>query len=98
MRVILIFDRAIGYKLSLPIAKSSSEPSKAGTISSPIAQTMMGAVLSKYTRRAIRKGNGEWKHKRFFWIQPSSKTLYWSSESSAVIDGESDAKIKNGMY
>ncbi|KAI0254640.1 hypothetical protein BJV78DRAFT_934674 [Lactifluus subvellereus] len=57
-----------------------------------ITQTMIGEFLYKYTRRTIGKGHGERRHKRFFWVHPYTRTLYWSdadpgssnvSESSA---------------
>ncbi|KAF9480593.1 hypothetical protein BDN70DRAFT_805008 [Pholiota conissans] len=44
-----------------------------------ITQTMIGEFLYKYTRKAIGKGVGERRHKRFFWVHPYTKTLYWSS-------------------
>ncbi|KAI5996283.1 coiled-coil protein [Pisolithus albus] len=44
-----------------------------------ITQTMIGEFLYKYTRRAIGKGHGEKRHKRFFWVHPYTKHLYWSS-------------------
>ncbi|KAG2154148.1 coiled-coil protein [Suillus bovinus] len=44
-----------------------------------ITQTMIGEFLYKYTRRTIGKGHGEKRHKRFFWVHPYTKTLYWSS-------------------
>ncbi|TBU22578.1 hypothetical protein BD311DRAFT_138610 [Dichomitus squalens] len=44
-----------------------------------ITQTMIGEFLYKYTRRAIGKGHGERRHKRFFWVHPYTRTLYWSS-------------------
>ncbi|PFH50595.1 hypothetical protein AMATHDRAFT_75493 [Amanita thiersii Skay4041] len=58
-----------------------------------ITQTMIGEFLYKYTRRAIGKGHGERRHRRFFWVHPYTKTLYWSSAdpgSSTV--SESSAK------
>ena len=63
------------------------------TVIHAITQTMIGEFLYKYTRRAIGKGYGEKRHKRFFWVHPYTKTLYWSSAdpgSSNVI--ESSAK------
>ncbi|KAI0349197.1 hypothetical protein OH77DRAFT_1432278 [Trametes cingulata] len=44
-----------------------------------ITQTMIGEFLYKYTRRTIGKGHGERRHKRFFWVHPYTRTLYWSS-------------------
>ena len=58
-----------------------------------ITQTMIGEFLYKYPRKAIGKGYGERRHKRFFWVHPYTKTLYWSSSdpgSSSV--SESSAK------
>ena len=44
-----------------------------------ITQTMIGEFLYKYTRRTIGKGHGQTRHKRFFWVHPYTKTLYWSN-------------------
>ena len=58
-----------------------------------ITQTMIGEFLYKYPRKTIGKGYGERRHKRFFWVHPYTKTLYWSSAdpgSSSVT--ESSAK------
>ncbi|THH09224.1 hypothetical protein EW145_g2179 [Phellinidium pouzarii] len=44
-----------------------------------ITQTMIGEFLYKYTRRNFGKGHGERRHKRFFWVHPYTRTLYWSS-------------------
>ncbi|KAI6043981.1 hypothetical protein EDC04DRAFT_2562205 [Pisolithus marmoratus] len=44
-----------------------------------ITQTMIGEFLYKYTRRTIGKGHGDKRHKRFFWVHPYTKHLYWSS-------------------
>ncbi|KAJ7468058.1 meiotic cell cortex C-terminal pleckstrin homology-domain-containing protein [Mycena latifolia] len=45
-----------------------------------VTQTMIGEFLFKYMRKAIGKGYGERRHKRFFWVHPYTETLYWSSE------------------
>jgi hypothetical protein len=58
-----------------------------------ITQTMIGEFLYKYPRKTIGKGYGDRRHKRFFWVHPYTKTLYWSSAdpgSSSV--SESSAK------
>ncbi|KZS93912.1 hypothetical protein SISNIDRAFT_484879 [Sistotremastrum niveocremeum HHB9708] len=58
-----------------------------------ITQTMIGEFLYKYTRRAIGKGHGERRHRRYFWVHPYTKTLYWSSaDPSASNVAESNAK------
>jgi len=77
----------------------SADPSSHATdpaILHAITQTMIGEFLYKYTRRTIGRGHGERRHKRFFWVHPYTRTLYWSdadpgssnvSESSAKSGG-----------
>ncbi|KAF7316271.1 PH domain-containing protein [Mycena indigotica] len=63
------------------------------TIIHAITQTMIGEFLYKYTRKAIGKGYGERRHKRFFWVHPYTKTLYWSSADPGSTNvSESSAK------
>ncbi|KAJ3986490.1 hypothetical protein F5890DRAFT_1503685 [Lentinula detonsa] len=58
-----------------------------------ITQTMIGEFLYKYTRKAIGKGYGTARHKRFFWVHPYTKTLYWSSaDPNSTNVAESSAK------
>ncbi|SCV74331.1 BQ2448_6763 [Microbotryum intermedium] len=58
-----------------------------------ITQTMIGEFLYKYTRRAIGKGISEKRHKRFFWVHPYTKTLYWStSDPGGANTNQSSAK------
>ena len=42
-----------------------------------ITQTMIGDYLWKYTRTAGRGMSGS-RHRRFFWVHPYTRTLYWS--------------------
>ncbi|KAF8162432.1 hypothetical protein K438DRAFT_1775872 [Mycena galopus ATCC 62051] len=75
-------DRTIG-------PNSATDP----TIIHAITQTMIGEFLYKYTRKAIGKGYGERRHKRFFWVHPYTKTLYWSSADPGSSNvSESSAK------
>jgi len=54
---------------------------------------MIGEFLYKYTRKAIGKGHGQTRHKRFFWVHPYTKTLYWSdADPSSANVSESSAK------
>jgi len=61
-----------------------------------ITQTMIGEFLYKYTRKAIGKGVGERRHKRFFWVHPYTKTLYWSSADPGS-SNVSESSAKSGM-
>ncbi|CAG8621192.1 15966_t:CDS:2, partial [Racocetra fulgida] len=47
------------------------------TIIHAITQTMIGEYLWKYTRRNF---GSDKRHKRFFWVHPYTKTLYWSNK------------------
>ncbi|KAI0051353.1 hypothetical protein FA95DRAFT_1534854 [Auriscalpium vulgare] len=63
------------------------------TVIHAITQTMIGEFLYKYTRRPMGKGHGEKRHKRFFWVHPYTKTLYWSSADPGSSNvSESSAK------
>jgi hypothetical protein len=58
-----------------------------------ITQTMIGEYLHKYTRRTIGKGQSGNRHRRFFWVHPYTKTLYWSAQDpGSTSASESSAK------
>ena len=54
-----------------------------------ITQTMIGEYLWKYTRKAGRSEASSTRHRRFFWVHPYTRTLYWSERdpSTAGRDG-----------
>lgn len=59
-----------------------------------ITQTMIGEYLWKYTRKAGRGEMSENRHRRYFWVHPYTRTLYWSdSDPSAA--GRSELKAKS---
>lgn len=69
------------------------------TIIHAITQTMIGEFLYKYTRKPIGKGHGERRHKRFFWVHPYTKTLYWSSADPGSSNvSESSAKSGKNFF
>ncbi|KAK0555436.1 hypothetical protein OC846_001695 [Tilletia horrida] len=43
-----------------------------------ITQTMIGEYLYKYTRKTMRAGYSDKRHKRFFWVHPYTRMLYWT--------------------
>ena len=45
-----------------------------------ITQTMIGEYMWKYTRKAGRSENSRNRHRRFVWIHPYTRTLYWSEK------------------
>ena len=79
------------------VGQPSGDDSTDPNIIHAITQTMIGEFLYKYPRKAIGKGYGDRRHKRFFWVHPYTKTLYWSSSdpgSSSV----SESSAKSGQY
>lgn len=61
-----------------------------------ITQTMIGDWMWKYTRKAVGNGLSERRHRRFFWIHPYTRTLYWGPHAPGT-DGK-ESKAKNGVY
>jgi hypothetical protein len=54
---------------------------------------MIGEFLYKYTRKTMGKGLSDKRHRRFFWVHPYTKTLYWSSsDPGSTSVSESSAK------
>lgn len=43
-----------------------------------ITQTMIGEWLWKYVRKTGRQDLSSTRHRRFFWVHPYTRTLYWS--------------------
>jgi hypothetical protein len=59
-----------------------------------ITQTMIGEFLWKYTRKAGRSEMSETRHRRYFWVHPYTKTLYWSDQDPQSA-GRSELKAKS---
>lgn len=59
-----------------------------------ITQTMIGEYLWKYTRKAGRGEMSNNRHRRFFWVHPYTKTLYWSAKDPAIA-GRAELKAKS---
>jgi Meiotic cell cortex C-terminal pleckstrin homology len=58
-----------------------------------ITQTMIGEYLWKYTRKTGRGEMSENRHRRYFWVHPYTRTLYWSDrDPSQAGRGELRAK------
>ncbi|RHZ46249.1 putative nuclear migration protein (ApsA) [Aspergillus thermomutatus] len=45
-----------------------------------ITQTMIGEFLWKYTRRTVTGEISNTRHRRYFWVHPYTRTLYWSEQ------------------
>lgn len=59
-----------------------------------ITQTMIGEYLWKYTRKAGRGDFSENRHRRYFWVHPYTRTLYWSDQDPSTV-GRSEARVKS---
>ena len=59
-----------------------------------ITQTMIGEFLWKYTRKAGRGDMSSNRHRRFFWVHPYTRTLYWSDYDPATA-GRAQLKAKS---
>lgn len=59
-----------------------------------ITQTMIGEFLWKYTRKAGRGDISSKRHRRFFWVHPYTRTLYWSNKDPAIA-GRTELKAKS---
>ncbi|KFA66107.1 hypothetical protein S40285_04303 [Stachybotrys chlorohalonatus IBT 40285] len=60
-----------------------------------ITQTMIGEFLWKYTRKTGRGGLSENRHRRYFWVHPYTRTLYWSDQDPSGANGRSEIKTKS---
>ena len=59
-----------------------------------ITQTMIGEFLWKYTRKAGRGDMSSNRHRRFFWVHPYTRTLYWSDQDPSTA-GRAQLKAKS---
>lgn len=59
-----------------------------------VTRTMIGDWMIKYMRKRVGTGMSENKHKRFFWVHPYTRTLYWGpKEPGANADNAKSATI-----
>ncbi|KAI1088402.1 hypothetical protein F5B19DRAFT_429168 [Rostrohypoxylon terebratum] len=59
-----------------------------------ITQTMIGEYLWKYTRKTGRGEMSENRHRRYFWVHPYTRTLYWSDRDPSAA-GRTELKAKS---
>ena len=59
-----------------------------------ITQTMIGEFLWKYTRKPGRPEMSTTRHRRYFWVHPYTRTLYWSDQDPQSA-GRSELKAKS---
>lgn len=59
-----------------------------------ITQTMIGEFLWKYTRKTGSGDMSSTRHRRYFWVHPYTRTLYWS-EHDPQTAGKSQLRTKS---
>ncbi|PFH56572.1 hypothetical protein XA68_16318 [Ophiocordyceps unilateralis] len=59
-----------------------------------ITQTMIGEFLWKYTRKTGRGEMSEKRHRRYFWVHPYTRTLYWSNQDPSTA-GRTELRAKS---
>lgn len=70
------------------------EPATDPRMIQAITQTMIGEYLWKYTRKAGRSETSSTRHRRFFWVHPYTRTLYWSEQDPSTA-GKNMLKAKS---
>lgn len=70
------------------------EPGTDPRMINAITQTMIGEFLWKYTRKAGRGAMSENRHRRYFWVHPYTRTLYWSDRDPSSA-GRAELKAKS---
>ncbi|KUJ09843.1 uncharacterized protein LY89DRAFT_278438 [Mollisia scopiformis] len=70
------------------------DPSTDPRMINAITQTMIGEYLWKYTRKAGRGTMSENRHRRYFWVHPYTRTLYWSDRDPSSA-GRAELKAKS---
>lgn len=93
------FSSEIDHRFNIPGGMSFSQSGLDPNMTDPrmiqaITQTMCGEFLWKYTRKAGRETMSETRHRRFFWVHPYTRTLYWS-EHDPQTAGRAQLKAKS---
>ncbi|TVY64240.1 Anucleate primary sterigmata protein A, partial [Lachnellula suecica] len=70
------------------------EPGTDPRMINAITQTMIGEFLWKYTRKAGRGAMSENRHRRYFWVHPYTRSLYWSDRDPSSA-GRAELKAKS---
>jgi hypothetical protein len=78
--------------LGFPMGEGDLSHHSSAELISAITQTMIGEWMWKHTRKHMGGGISENKHKRFFWVHPYTRTLYWGTNEPGVDADEAKAK------
>lgn len=70
----------------MPFESRGFEPTTDYRMIQAITQTMIGEYLWKYTRKTGRGEMSEKRHRRYFWVHPYTRSLYWSDRDPSGAD------------
>lgn len=89
-------DERFNIRADAPTASHGFEPSSSTDprMIQAITQTMIGEFLWKYTRKAGSTDMSNTRHRRYFWVHPYTKTLYWSNTDPQSA-GRNELKAKS---
>jgi hypothetical protein len=92
-------DERFNIRADQPTGSSQGPQFEAGPGTDPrmiqaITQTMIGEYLWKYTRKPGRTDMSTTRHRRYFWVHPYTKTLYWSDQDPQTA-GRNELKAKS---
>lgn len=94
------FASELDSRFNMPGASAAMVPGGFGPNTDPrmiqaITQTMIGEFLWKYTRKTGRDEMSENRHRRYFWVHPYTRTLYWSERDPTTTGQRSEARTKS---
>ncbi|KAG5205333.1 Anucleate primary sterigmata protein A [Trichophyton interdigitale] len=75
------FASELDDRFNLSRSEYGFEPGTDPRMIQAITQTMIGEFLWKYTRKPGRPDFSQTRHRRYFWVHPFTRTLYWSTQS-----------------
>ena len=60
-----------------------------------VTQTMIGEYLWKYTRKTASSNMSQTRHRRYFWVHPYTRTLYWSDRDPSAHNSRPEGRTKS---
>ncbi|PWW79071.1 hypothetical protein C7212DRAFT_275472 [Tuber magnatum] len=93
------FASEIDERFNMQTQNANGSPSGPENATDPrmiqaITQTMIGEYLWKYTRATGRGTLSTSRHRRFFWVHPYTRTLYWSDRDPTAA-GRAELRAKS---
>ncbi|KAI1803936.1 hypothetical protein F4811DRAFT_306370 [Daldinia bambusicola] len=87
-------DTRFNIRGNMGMDASAFGPSTDPRMIQAITQTMIGEYLWKYTRKTGRGEMSENRHRRYFWVHPYTRTLYWSDRDPSTA-GRTELRAKS---